>query len=74
VEAVISNLISYRDAIVYGVEVPNSEGRAGMVAIHQGKDTPLDLEKFAEGLKSALPSYARPIFVRLLSELDLTGN
>ncbi|XP_065353304.1 long-chain fatty acid transport protein 4 [Cloeon dipterum] len=74
VEAVISNLISYRDAIVYGVEVPGAEGRAGMVAIHQGKDNPVDLEAFADGLKAALPTYARPIFVRILSELDLTGT
>jgi solute carrier family 27 (fatty acid transporter), member 1/4 len=92
VEAVISNLIDYRDAIVYGVEVnypetrkdpgistyfnfqvPGAEGRAGMVAINQGKESPLDLEKLAEGLKSSLPSYARPIFIRILAELDLTG-
>jgi hypothetical protein len=45
-----------------------------MVAIHQGKETPLDLEKLAEGLKSSLPNYARPIFIRLLAELDLTGE
>jgi hypothetical protein len=57
----------------FNFQVPGAEGRAGMVAINQGKESPLDLEKLAEGLKSSLPNYARPIFIRILAELDLTG-
>lgn len=33
VEATVSNVLSLRDAVVYGVEVPGAEGRAGMAAI-----------------------------------------
>ena len=32
------------------------------------------VEKLHQGLTSKLPSYARPIFVRFTTELDLTGN
>lgn len=45
-----------------------------MVAVLQGKEKPLDLQQLATGLCQSLPNYARPIFVRLLSELDLTGK
>ena len=33
VEATISNVLELKDATAYGVEIPNVEGRAGMVTI-----------------------------------------
>ncbi|KAK0076722.1 hypothetical protein PV325_004958 [Microctonus aethiopoides] len=73
IEAVISNILSLMDSVVYGVEVPGHEGKAGMVAIYDPQSS-LNLHEFAEGLKKTLPVYARPLFVRVLSELPLTGT
>ncbi|XP_011303224.1 long-chain fatty acid transport protein 4 [Fopius arisanus] len=73
VEAVISNIIGLRDSVVYGVEVPGNEGKAGMVAIYDPHQT-LCLQELADGLKKSLPAYARPLFVRVLAELPLTGT
>lgn len=33
----------------------------------------LDLDVFAEGVKKALPTYARPVFVRILHQVEMTG-
>ncbi|XP_033184550.1 fatty acid transport protein 3 isoform X1 [Bombus vancouverensis nearcticus] len=71
VEAVVSNLIGLKDAAVYGVEVPGTEGKAGMAAVYDPENT-LNIKEMAEGLKKSLPSYARPLFVRVLSELPMT--
>jgi solute carrier family 27 fatty acid transporter 1/4 len=38
------------------------------------KNNTVDLAALAEGLKKALPSYARPIFIRLLHDVEMTGN
>jgi fatty-acyl-CoA synthase len=60
------------DAIVYGVEVAGNDGRAGMAAV-----TTTDVFAFdtlAQHIKQHLPSYARPIFVRLCNSLDTTGT
>lgn len=73
VEAVISNIVDYKDAVVYGVEIRGQEGRAGMVAILDPEEV-VDLKEFVQGVKKALPSYARPIFVRILRKIDLTGT
>ncbi|KAG8234395.1 hypothetical protein J437_LFUL014613 [Ladona fulva] len=73
VEAVISNIVGLKDAVVYGVEVPDSEGRAGMAAIVDEAGN-LDLEKLAEGMKKSLPGYARPLFLRVLAEVPMTGT
>ncbi|XP_067001453.1 long-chain fatty acid transport protein 4 [Anabrus simplex] len=73
VEAVISNIINYRDSVVYGVEIRGLEGRAGMAAIVD-EDGTLDLKVLAEGVMQCLPSYARPQFIRLLSKVDMTGT
>ncbi|KYN20655.1 Long-chain fatty acid transport protein 1 [Trachymyrmex cornetzi] len=73
VEAVISNVIDLKDATVFGVEVPGNEGRAGMVAIFDSKNS-LDLKGLAEKLKKVLPNYAIPRFIRILSELPMTGT
>ncbi|KAK7095529.1 long-chain fatty acid transport protein 1-like [Littorina saxatilis] len=73
VEAVISNHVGLKDAVVYGVEVPGSEGRAGMAAIVD-EDRSLDLQKMTLALQRSLPPYARPVFVRLMKEVDTTGT
>jgi len=34
----------------------------------------LDFDVLAKGLAKALPAYARPIFIRILQEMSLTGE
>ncbi|XP_063833689.1 long-chain fatty acid transport protein 1-like [Ostrinia nubilalis] len=71
VEGVISSLIGLKDAVVYGVKIPNVEGKAGMAAIADPENK-VDLASLAKGLKSSLPAYARPLFVRIMPEPPLT--
>ncbi|XP_012283173.1 long-chain fatty acid transport protein 4 [Orussus abietinus] len=73
VEAVVSNLVNYRDCVVYGVEISGTEGKAGMAAIYDPNGT-LDISKLAPQIKDQLPTYARPLFVRTLTKIDLTGT
>ncbi|KAJ8679469.1 hypothetical protein QAD02_015256 [Eretmocerus hayati] len=73
VEATVSNLVNYRDCIVYGVEVHGAEGRAGMAAIYD-EDGSLNVDKLASDVKDQLPTYARPQFIRILTKIDLTGT
>lgn len=49
------------------------EGKAGMAAIVD-PDSLLDFKALAEGLDKALPSYARPIFLRIVKELEMTST
>jgi len=60
---------------VYGVEVPRADGRAGMAALRlrEGVDE-LDLQGFAEYVSRELPSYARPVFLRVQREIEVTGT
>ncbi|KAL5288342.1 SLC27A4.2 family protein [Megaselia abdita] len=73
VEAQVSNVAGYKDSIVYGVHVPNTEGRAGMAAIYDPERL-VDIDSFADNLRKILPNYAMPQFLRFLSKLDLTGT
>ncbi|XP_072240575.1 long-chain fatty acid transport protein 1-like [Leuresthes tenuis] len=73
VEGVLSRLMGHTDVAVYGVSVPGVEGKAGMAAIaHAGGH--FDLDAFWIAVQKALPSYARPVFLRLLSSVDTTGT
>ena len=72
VEATVSNILELEDACAYGVEIPGAEGKVGMVAVRDPDNT-LDLDKFYRGVSARLPPYARPIFVRCVEQLDLTG-
>jgi len=73
VEAVLSTVLQQPDTIVYGVEVPGNEGRCGMACIVRPSGG-LDLASFLAAVKKQLPSYATPIFLRLVQHLDLTGT
>lgn len=73
IEAQVSNEAGYRDCVVYGVEIPNVEGRAGMAAITD-PERMLDLKALGNNLRKSLPSYARPQFLRVLEKIDMTGT
>ena len=59
---------------VYGVEVPGADGRAGMAAILPAAGTDLDIDGLGEYVGRELPAYARPVFLRIQENLDLTGT
>ena len=61
-----------KHAIVYGVAVPAYEGRVGMAAL--AAEPELSLAALRSHLMSRLPSYARPAFLRLRNEVDVTGT
>jgi len=61
-----------RDANVYGVEIPGTDGRAGMAALVTEDD--LDLAALRTHLIARLPAYARPLFLRLRSTMELTAT
>lgn len=60
---------------VYGVEVPGADGRAGMAAITlaEGVDS-LDMARFSAYIGESLPAYARPVFLRIQPDIDVTGT
>ena len=72
VEAAIVRFAGVVDAAVYGVAVPRAEGRAGMASVVA--DGPLDLVAFRAHLVEHVPSYARPLFVRVRSALAVTAT
>jgi len=73
VESIIAKAADLRDCAVYGVEIPGSDGKAGMASIVDPTGT-LDLNALSTEMSNHLPSYARPLFIRILKEMDMTGN
>ena len=60
------------EANVYGVHVPGQDGRAGMAALVV---SPLfDPALLGQALLGKLPAYARPVFLRLRPEMEITGT
>ena len=62
-------------AAVYGVEVPGNDGRAGMaaIALQDGVGT-VDINAISRHVNQHLTSYARPRFLRVRDELEVTGT
>src|SRR5215212_6859772 len=74
VEAAVSTDPQVEEATVFGVEVPDVGGKAGMAAIQlkEGKD--FDGKALAKAVYDHLPSYAVPLFVRVVKELAHTST
>jgi fatty-acyl-CoA synthase len=70
--SVLTTATGVREGVVYGVEVPGADGRAGMAALVV--DGSFDLALFRQSVAGRLPAYARPVFLRLLSTLEATGT
>jgi fatty-acyl-CoA synthase len=72
VAAVITSSPGVTDAVVYGVAIPNTDGRAGMAALVV--DAEFNLEAFRRHVYDRLPAYARPLLLRLVPSIALTGT
>jgi len=74
VESVINGFEEIDMCSVYGVLIPHTEGRAGMVSLHKKSDEILDFKEFVNYLKKYLPNYAIPKFIRFIDEFDFTAS
>ena len=61
-----------KEVNVYGVTVPGAEGRAGMAALVASRD--FDPATLAGKIAGNLATFARPVFVRLRPEMEITGT
>ena len=59
---------------VYGVQIPGCEGRAGMAAFSLEDAETFDWQAFSDYVENSLPKYARPLFIRIIQEMDTTGT
>ena len=60
---------------VFGVEIPGSEGRAGMAAVSLNEETDrLNVKELSEYVQKNLPSFARPVFIRVQPAQEVTGT
>jgi acyl-CoA synthetase (AMP-forming)/AMP-acid ligase II len=72
VAEVLNGAPGVHESNVYGVEVPGAEGRAGMASLRVAGD--FDLAAFARYIVENLPSYQRPHFIRLQTDMRITGT
>ncbi|MDF3029679.1 MAG: long-chain-acyl-CoA synthetase [Moraxellaceae bacterium] len=71
VENVIAGLGGLQ-SVVYGVEIPGTNGRAGMATVvSEGR---LDLAALHAHLARELPAYALPLFLRAGKQIDTTAT
>jgi len=62
------------ETAVYGVRVPGTEGRAGMALIVLRDGAVFDPAAYYAHAERVLPAYARPLFVRIAPQMDVTGS
>ncbi|MDE2318299.1 MAG: long-chain-acyl-CoA synthetase [Rhodospirillales bacterium] len=72
VAAIISGHPGITDAVVFGVHIPGQEGRAGMAAI--AVEANFNLAALRQHIYKNLPSYARPVFIRLCPSIQRTST
>ena len=75
VAAVVAGFDKVLQAVVYGVSIPDTDGRAGMATlVFDCKPDRFDLAGLTQYLRKSLPVYAVPLFIRLTSELETTST
>jgi len=75
VELTIDQIDKISETVVYGVEIPDTNGRAGMAAICLDcKESEFSFEALLFDLKKEVPEYAIPIFLRINKNVETTGT
>lgn len=74
VESVVNLFGQIEMCSVYGVLIPNTGGRAGMVTAVKSGEEEFNFSKFYELMKEYLPKYSIPLFLRFKEELEVTAT
>ncbi|KAM5237426.1 long-chain fatty acid transport protein 5 isoform 2-T2 [Ctenodactylus gundi] len=74
VEEVLSLVDFLREVNVYGVSVPGCEGKVGMAAVQLIPGQTFDGQKLYQHVRTWLPAYATPQFVRIQDALAITST
>ena len=74
VEAALGGDRAIEECAVFGVEVPDTGGRAGMAAVTLRPGATFDGKELAAGLVRRLPGYAIPLFIRIVDALETTAT
>ena len=61
-------------ANVYGVDIPATEGKAGMVSLALNPGKMFDPGEFSAYVSENLPGFAQPVFVRIQADITTTGT
>lgn len=63
------------EVVAYGVEIENTNGRAGMAAITPAESlAALDMRELLRFAHGQLPAYAVPLFLRIKVKMETTGT
>jgi len=75
VENIMTDCENVTESVVYGVEIPNTNGRAGMASICLKESTEdFDFKGLYAQMIDELPTYAMPVFLRIRGEIETTGT
>jgi fatty-acyl-CoA synthase len=74
VEAAVSADPAVEEATVFGVQIPGTDGRAGMAAVKLRDGAQFDGTSLAAAVYERLPAYALPLFVRVVDSLEHTST
>ncbi|XP_006067342.1 long-chain fatty acid transport protein 5 [Bubalus kerabau] len=74
VEGVLSVVDFLQEVNVYGVPVPGCEGKVGMAAVQLVPGQAFDGQRLYQHVRTSLPGYAAPHFIRIQDALEITGT
>ena len=74
IESVLNNFPSVQMCNVYGVSIPNTDGKAGMATLKLYEKDSFDQDQFSKFVTENLAAYAKPVFLRIAVELEFTGT
>lgn len=75
VEMLLEETDHINEAVVYGVEIPNTNGRAGMASIRLNRTVEeFDFVKLLNQMRENMSDYAIPVFLSISEKVELTGT
>ncbi|OQS17108.1 long-chain-acyl-CoA synthetase [Nocardia donostiensis] len=74
VEAALGSVAEITEAVVFGVDIPGTDGKAGMAAVTLRPGAEFDGEAVARSVFDRLPGYAVPLFIRVVDQLEATST